>query len=744
MRPSIRSGCSEPALGQRVGVRRPGFGATGWVRHVAAGLLLASLTVRAGSLVEPLSEAPTSFRGDQVDTLHGVDLADPYRWLEDSDSAATREWVAAQNAYSAPQLAALPARAWFEQRLTALWQQPRHSLPQRVGDRMYFEFSDGRQNQPVLMVLQTGETEPRVVLDPNQLSADGLVSLAQWRVSPDGERLAYALSTAGSDWQQIYVINLADGAKVSGPLKRVKFSGLAWLPDSSGLYYARYPDPPEGATDDFDPLTHQALYVHRLGEPQSADRQMFAQPDHPDRGFHGEVTDDGRYLVVSVWRGAASENALIIKPLIDDVPPWDAGNATEVVPNFEAQYTLIGNDGSVLYFTTTAEAPRGRVVAIDMNNPDAGWQSVIPQGRDTLQSAVRAGLYLVTRVMRDATHVLQRHALDGTPKGPLTLPGIGAVSALGGEAGRAEVDVVYTAFNQPAVLLSADVTRRVDRLAPLFPAELPFDPDRFVTEQVFVTSRDGTRVPMFISHRKGLDRSAPNAVHLYGYGGFNVALTPHFSAANLAWMEAGGVYAVANLRGGGEYGREWHRAGTGANKQNVFDDFISAAGYLIGRGWTTASQLAISGHSNGGLLVGAVLNQQPRLFGAAVAGVGVMDMLRFHRFTIGRAWTGDYGSPDDPDDFKHLLAYSPLHNLKPGTRYPPVLITTADHDDRVVPAHSYKYVAALQWAQAGPGPALIRIETDAGHGAGKPLSKRIEEAADQMAFLARHVGLEAP
>jgi prolyl oligopeptidase len=676
--------------------------------------------------------------------MHGTEVADPYRWLEDAASDQTRDWVAAQNRHSAPYLASLPARSFFQQRLTALWQQPRHGLPQRVGGVLFYEFSDGQQNQPVLMALGAGGKQ-RVVFDPNALSADGLVSLAQWQVSPDGRWLAYALSQAGSDWQTIEVMRLADGQRASGPLSRVKFSGLAWLPDSSGLYYARYPDPPDdqAGAETFDPLANQALYVHRLGRPQAEDRLVFAQPAHPDRGFDGEVTEDGRYLVVSVWRGAASENAVVVKPLDDDSAPWDAGNAIELVPDFAAQYSLIGNEGSTLYFMTTAEAPRGRVVKIDMNNPDAGWQAVIPQGRDTLQSAVRAGPYLVTRVMRDATHALQRYALDGVPKGELSPPGLGAVSALRGEAGRPELDVIYTAFNQPAVLLSADVTRRNDRLEPLFPSELPFDPDMFVTEQVFVTSRDGTRVPMFISHRKGLDRSAPKPVHLYGYGGFNVALTPHFSAANLAWMEAGGVYAVANLRGGGEYGRDWHRAGTGANKQNVFDDFIAAAGYLIDREWTTAKQLAISGHSNGGLLVGAVLNQQPRLFGAAVAGVGVMDMLRFHRFTIGRAWTGDYGSPEDPEDFKHLLAYSPLRNLKPGTRYPPVLVTTADHDDRVVPAHSYKYAAALQWAQGGPAPVMIRIETDAGHGAGKPLSKRIDEAADQMAFLAHHVGLDA-
>lgn len=690
-------------------------------------------------------DVPGTARGNHIEQMHGVAVADPYRWLEDNASAQTRDWVAAQNLYSAPYLEALPARGYFQQRMAALWQQPRHGLPERVGEVLFYEFSDGQQDQPVLMARE-GRQQTRVVLDPNALSAEGLVSLAQWQISPDGKRLAYALSEAGSDWQTIEVMDLANGKRVSGPLTRVKFSGLAWLPDSSGLYYARYPQPTEetAAADGFDPLANQALYVHLLGQSQAEDRLVFAQPAHPDRGFHGEVTEDGRYLVVSVWRGAASENAVIVKPLSDDAEPWDASDAIELVPDFTAQYTLIGNEGSTLYFMTTADAPRGRVVKIDMANPDAGWQAVIPQSRDTLQSAVRVGPYWVTRLMRDATHVLQRHRLDGAPLGNVDLPGVGAVSDLRGRADRGELDVIYTAFNQPAVLLSADLTHRdSSRLAPLFPASLPFDPADFVTRQVFVTSRDGTRVPMFISHHKDLDRSAPRPVHLYGYGGFNVALTPHFSAANLAWMEAGGVYAVANLRGGGEYGRDWHRAGTGKRKQKVFDDFIAAAGYLIDREWTTASQLAISGHSNGGLLVGAVLNQQPRLFGAAVAGVGVMDMLRFHRFTIGRAWTGDYGSPDDPEAFKHLLAYSPYHNLKPGTHYPPVLVTTADHDDRVVPAHSYKYTAALQWAQAGPAPVMIRVETDAGHGAGKPLSKRVEEAADQMAFLARHVGLDA-
>lgn len=686
----------------------------------------------------PLPPPPTE-RVPHVDVLHGVPVADPYRWLEAQDDPRVAEWVAAQNRHSARHLATMPQRDWFARRLAALWQQPLWGLPERVDGALFATYTDGQRNQPVL-TRRVGDAPPETVLDPNVWSADGTAALAQWQVSPDGQLLAYARSDAGSDWQVIEVIRLADGSRVSGPLRWVKFSGLSWLPDSTGLLYSRYPEPDDAAPG--AALSDQGLYVHRLGTPQADDRLVYAQLDHPDHGFHGEVTEDGRYLVVSVWLGAASENAVIVQPLADDTPVWDAGAAIELVADFRARYALVGNQGSQLYFLTTDAAPRGRLVRFDLDYPSRGWQPVIDEQADTLQTVVRAGDHWVAQYLHHAAHRLAVHALNGQRRRDLALPATGSVTGLHGRAAADTLDLVFTAYNRPPVVLSTALDTPAPKLHPLFDETLAFAPDDFTTEQVFAESRDGTRVPLFLSYRRDLGRSGPVPLHLTAYGGFNVSLTPRFSPAALAWMEAGGVYVVANLRGGGEYGRDWHRAGIGARKQNVFNDFIAAAGYLIDREWTTAAQLAISGYSNGGLLVGAVLNQQPRLFGAAVAGVGVMDMLRFHRFTIGHAWTGDYGSPEEPDDIVHLRAISPYHNIEAGARYPPVMVTTADHDDRVVPAHSYKYTAALQAAQGSAGPVLLRVETDGGHGAGRPLTRRIEQAADEMGFLAHQVGLQ--
>lgn len=704
-----------------------------------------TLALMMSSLAAPLAAQtpPPTVRGDTVDRYHGTAVADPYRWLEDSESAETRAWVEAQNAVTLPYLATLPQRAAFQARLTELWNFARYSVPQRVGQRRFYERNDGLQNQAVLWV-QEGDGTPRVLLDPNTLSADGTVALSQWRASPDGRYLAYGLARAGSDWNQFRIRDVASGEDLPETLERIKFSGLAWAGDSSGIFYSRYPDPPaDAAAGVFDDLADQALYFHILGSEPEEDSVVFAQPEHPQRGTVAEVSDDGRWLILSLWQGASSENALYLQPLSDSETPWVDAPLQRLVDNFEAQYRFVGDRNGRLYFLSTLDAPRGRILMLDTRAARPAFREVVAQTGDTLQSAIVAGNDLILLHQRDASHRLTRVRLDGTAREAIPLPGLGTVTGLSGKAGVPELRFAYTAFNQPSTVFAVDLAAPRLEPRPVFPGELKFDPADFVTEQVFVTSKDGTRVPMFISYKKGLDRRQPQRAHLYGYGGFDISLTPSFSVANLAWMDAGGIHAVANLRGGGEYGRDWHRAGTLDKKQNVFDDFIAAAGYLIDRGWTTPQQLAISGRSNGGLLVGAVVNQQPGLFGAAVAGVGVMDMLRFHKFTIGWAWTGDYGSSDDPEMFPHLLAYSPLHNVRRGTEYPAVLVTTADHDDRVVPGHSYKYAAAMQWAQAGDAPILIRIDVDAGHGAGKPLSKTIEEAADTLAFMHAHTAAAA-
>lgn len=711
------------------------------MRRFTCGL---TLTLALSSVALAAVTPPKTFRGDTVEDYHGTPVPDPYRWLENSESEETRAWVAAQNAVTLPFLAGLPQRAAFQTQLTELWNFSRHGVPERVGDRRFYERNDGLQNQAVLWV-QDSDAEPRVLLDPNTLSADGTVALTQWQVSPDGRYLAYGLAKAGSDWNQFRIRDVVSGEDLPETLERIKFSGLAWAGDSSGIFYSRYPDPPADAgAGVFDDLANQALYFHILGSEPEEDSLVFAQPEHPQRGTVAEVSDDGRWLILSIWQGASSENALYLQALSDAETPWVDSPLLRLVDNFEAQYQFVGDRNGRLYFLSTLEAPRGRVLMLDPRAARPAFREVVAESADTLQSARVVGNDLVLLTQRDASHRLTRVKLDGGARQSIPLPGLGTVAALSGKAGEPELRFAYTSFNQPSTVYTADLSATRPEPRPVFPTALKFNPDDFVTEQVFVSSKDGTRVPLFISYRKGLNRAVPQRAHLYGYGGFDISLTPSFSVSNLAWMQAGGLYAVANLRGGGEYGRDWHRAGTQERKQNVFDDFIAAAGHLIDRGWTTPAQLAISGRSNGGLLVGAVVNQQPGLFGAAVAGVGVMDMLRFHKFTIGWAWTGDYGSADDPKMFPYLYAYSPLHNVRRGTHYPAVLVTTADHDDRVVPGHSYKYAAALQWAQAGPAPVLIRIDVDAGHGAGKPLAKILEEAADTLAFMHAHTGLQAP
>ncbi|MGH8444700.1 MAG: prolyl oligopeptidase family serine peptidase [Solimonas sp.] len=718
-------------------------GMCGWA--AAMGVVMGGAMAGGAAQAEPL-KYPAAPRGDVVDDYFGSKVADPYRWLEDVDSPQTRAWVAAENALSLPYLEKLPERENLRKRLGQLWNYERYDLPHRRAGKLFYGRNDGLQNQSVLYV-DDGSGKPRLLLDPNTLSADGTVALTQTEPAPNGEFLAYAMAAAGSDWNEFRVRRIADGGDTADVLTRIKFSGIAWTQDARGFFYSRFPAPPVGAQPGtFDELANQKLYYHRLGTPQADDLLIAENPAQPQWGWGGEVTDDGRYLVVSVSQGSGNENAVWVKELGKaDAPKFDAP-FVRLVDNFESEYALLGNRGSTLYFRTSQGAARGRIVAVDLAKP-AEWKTIVPESADTLQSALFAGDGIVALTMHDATSRLLRYTLDGKAQGEIALPGLGSVPdlALGGiqlsgNAGDPQLYYAYTSFNQPATNYVYDLAKNSGRI--FQPIKLNFNPADYVTEQVFYKSKDGTRIPLFISYKKGVKRNGRNPTLLFGYGGFEVSKTPEFAVQNLVFMERGGVYALANLRGGGEYGKAWHEAGTLERKQNVFDDFAAAAQYLVAQRWTSPAHLAIGGRSNGGLLVGATLNQHPELFAAAFPTVGVMDMLRYHKFTIGWAWAGDYGTSETEPGFRTLRAYSPYHNIMAGLKYPAVLVTTGDHDDRVVPGHSFKYTAALQAAVAPDGvvgarPALIRIDSNAGHGAGKPIGKLIEEEADKLAFMLR-------
>ena len=683
----------------------------------------------AASPVKKRIVYPESPRAGQVDDYHGVKVADPYRWLEDLDSEQTRAWVEAQNRVTSAYLAALPEREPIRKRLTELWNYERYGVPIQHGGRYFFTRNDGLQNQNVLYRVDTLGGEPKVVLDPNTLSADGTIALSGLSVSEDGKLLAYGLSSGGSDWQEWKVREVETGRDLPDHLSWVKFSGAAWTHDHKGFFYSRYDEPKEGRPLE-EANFYQKLYYHRLGTPQSEDELVYQRPDQKELGFNAVVTEDGRYLVIHAWKGTETENGIYYKDL--SVP---GSPVVELLGVFEAAYSFIGNDGPVFWFQTDSQAPRGRVVAIDLRNPAREhWRELIPQSPETLQGVACLNDTFVALYLKDAHSQVRQLDLSGKPLRKLDLPGLGSVDGFTGKRTDRETFYVFTSFTTPGTIYRYDLetgTSTVFRQ----PKIAGFDPNQYETRQVFYTSKDGTRVPMFLTYKKGLKLDGKNPTFLYGYGGFAVSITPAFSLSHVVWMERGGIYAVANLRGGGEYGEDWHQAGSKLKKQNVFDDFIAAGEWLVANGYTSPRKLAIAGYSNGGLLTAASMVQRPDLFGAVIVGVGVLDMLRFHKFTIGWGWTSDYGSPDDPEEFKVLYAYSPYHNLKAGTAYPPTLITTADHDDRVVPAHSFKFAAALQRANGGPNPTLIRIETRAGHGGGKPVSKKIEEAADELSFL---------
>ena len=696
-------------------------------------VLLVALSL-PGAHAAPL-DYPDTRRVEVTETLHGVEVTDPYRWLEEDNADDTRAWVKAQNAVTFRYLESIPQREKIRARLTELYDIERFGVPFKMGDRYFYSRNDGLQNQDVLYTTTSLEEEATVLLDPNTFSEDGTVALSGYGISDDGKLIAYAISRSGSDWKEWKVRNVETGEDLADHIKWSKFSGAAWSKDNRGFWYSRYDEPKKG--DEFKGTNfNQKVYYHRLGTPQSKDRLVYERPDEPKWGFDAWPTEDGRYLIIDVSRGSADHNAVFYRELDRKDAP-----VVELLNKFDARYEFVGNEGSRFWFKTDLDAPRGRLVEIDVaKGPGAKPRTLVKESLDTLRWVSLVGNEFIASYMHDAHSMLRRYTVKGVGLGEIKLPGVGTVRGFYGKRKDRETFYSFNSFTAPPTIYHYHFDQGGSKV--YRQPRTKFDPNLFETRQVFFKSKDGTQVPMFIVARKGLRRDGANPTLLYAYGGFDISILPRFSTSVIAWLEMGGIYAVANLRGGGEYGQAWHEAGKKHNKQNVFDDFIAAAEWLIENKYTSSAKLAISGGSNGGLLVGACMTQRPELYRAALPAVGVMDMLRFHNFTIGWAWTREYGTPEDPDDFKVLHAYSPYHNLQEGTRYPSTLVTTGDHDDRVVPAHSFKFAAALQRAHRGDNPVLIRIETKAGHGAGKPTTKRIEETADRYAFLVRELGME--
>lgn len=680
---------------------------------------------------------PVSKKIDHVDEMHGVKVPDPYRWLEDDvrESKDVAAWVEAENKVTFAYLESIPQRDAIKKRLTELWNYEKFSAPVKAGGRYFFSKNDGLQNQAVLYKQETLDAEPTVLIDPNAWSKDGTVALGSTSFSDDGRYLAYSVADAGSDWNTWRILEVDTGRLLDDELKWVKFSGTAWTNDNLGFFYGRYDEPPAGAAFQKTNL-NQKVYYHRVGTPQSRDVLVYKRPDEPSWGFALRVTEDGRYLIITVWKGTNDKFRVLYKDLNE---PY--GMPVDLIDHFNDEYSFVGNDGPVFYFATDLEAPRKRVVAIDTRKP-TDIREIVPQGAETLVNAEVVANQFVLTYLQDAKTQVKLFSMDGRLIREVQFPGIGSASGFSGKRTDTETFYSFSSFATPPSIFRYDLLTGESKL--LRRASVSFKSDDYEVKQIFYTSKDGTKVPMFITHKTGLKLDGSNPTLLYGYGGFSIPLTPSFAVTRVAWMEMGGVYAMANLRGGGEYGEDWHKAGTKLQKQNVFDDFIAAGEWLIENKYTRSDKLAIQGGSNGGLLVGACMTQRPDLFGACLPAVGVMDMLRFHKFTAGRFWVDDYGSADDANEFKALVAYSPYHALKPGTQYPATLVTTADTDDRVVPGHSFKFAARLQEYHTGKAPVLIRVETRAGHGAGKPTAKLIEEVADQLAFLVKSLDMKTP
>ncbi len=705
-------------------------------RRPLAIVLAALLPLTAPVLAQ--TPYPPSPRGEVVEEYHGTKVPDPYRWLEELDSTPTREWISAQNDLTFGFLEGIPQREAIKQRLTELWNFERFGIPFKEGRgeaaRYFYSHNTGLQNQNIILVAESLSAEPRVLFDPNTFSADATVALAGLSVSPDGKIAAYGTSDGGTDWKTWKFRDIGTGRDLPDFLQHIKFTDMSWSRDSKGAYYSRYPMGADGKADDKQRVS---VYYHKLGTPQEQDTLIYELPEQPTRSPYATATEDGRYLVLTISEGLIANDVYVID--LQDAKR----TVRKILDKWDALYNYIGNNGTAFYFDTTKDAPNSRVIAIDVNNPaPTAWRVVVPEAKEPLQSASYVGGRVLAQYLKDVKSQVKVYDEAGAFKHDVELPGIGSAGGFGGHADDPETFFTFAGFTTPSESYRYNVVSGEKSLFKR-PSVPGLDPAAYETRQVFVTSKDGTKVPMFITHKKGLTLNGENPTLLYGYGGFNISLTPGYSTARMVWMEMGGVVAVPNLRGGGEYGKTWHEAGTKLTKQNVFDDFIAAAEWLIANKYTSTKKLAIQGGSNGGLLVGAAMTQRPDLFGACLPAVGVLDMLRYHTPSMNaRNWSTDYGLSENEEEFHAQFAYSPLHNVKKGTCYPPTLVTTGDHDDRVVPWHSFKYAAALQWAQSCENPVLIRVETRAGHGAGKPTWMIIEELADQWAFLVKTLGMD--
>lgn len=671
---------------------------------------------------------PQTQKTNTVTDYFGTQVADPYRWLEDDNAVETKAWVQAQNKVTFAYLNQIPYKKEIKERLKTLWDYEKVTAPFREGDRYYYYRNDGLQNQSILYQASSLDDAGKVFLDPNKLSSDGTSSLGSIDFSKDGKLMAYLISEAGSDWRKAKVRHTDSGVDLDDELQWIKFSGTSWA--GHGFYYSRYPVSAEGDVLSGKNEFH-SLYYHKIGEKQEAD-QLIYRDQEALRNVFGQTSEDEQYLIVSITE-STSGNALKVKDLSKRDAPF-----IDLVTSFDKDYNFIDNEGSVLYFSTNYKAAKNRLIAIDMKNPqESAWQTIIPESEDKLEGVTYQDGKFFANYLHNVSSVIRVFDQKGKNLGEVTLPGIGSASSISGRKSDDYGFYSFTSFNYPTSIFKVNTKTLQSELYKK--PKLNFDPELFVVEQKWYKSKDGTDVPMFITYKKGLRRNSLNPAMLYGYGGFDISMTPAFSPSVIGFLEKGGVYAVANIRGGGEFGEAWHKAGTKEQKQNVFNDFIAAAEYLIDQAYTDSSKLAIRGGSNGGLLVGACMTQRPDLFAVAFPAVGVLDMLRYHEFTIGWAWASDYGKSTEEEAFKYLYKYSPLHNVK-SVRYPSTLVTTADHDDRVVPAHSFKFAATLQEKHTGSNPVLIRIETSAGHGAGVPTDKRIEEAADMWAFLFNETG----
>ncbi|MCH1918616.1 prolyl oligopeptidase family serine peptidase [Shewanella sp. A3A] len=680
-----------------------------------------------------LAPYPVARATDLTEKLHGTDVADPYRHLEE-DSAETQAWVKAEQQYGAAYLNAIPNKQAVVERITHLWNYEKFSAPIERGQRNFFYRNDGLQAQSVLYVKDAGGKE-RVLLDPNKLSEDGTVALTGIGISEDGNTLAYGVSASGSDWQSWHFIDVATDKKLNDELQWIKFSAAVWDKNNSGVYYARY-DEPKGGNVMADTNFGQKVYFHKMGTSQADDVLIFEQPQHPEWGFGIGVSDDGDYLLLSVSQGTDSRNRFFYKSL------KQPSDVIALIPELEAEYQFIGNQGNIFYFKTDYQTPNGKVITIDIQHPDKDhWQTIIPESNDPINVVGIVNKHLVVSSLHDVLGRMAIYAMDGTKLQDITMPGQGTVVGPYGDADKDYFYYSYNSYIQPTSIYKYDFN--TGKSSVYKQPKVAFDPNDYTSEQVFYTSKDGTRVPMLISYKKGMKKTGDNPTLLYAYGGFAISMTPRFSAATIAWLDMGGIYAVPNIRGGAEYGESWHQAGMFDKKQNVFDDYYAAAEYLIDQGYTNSSKLGAYGRSNGGLLMGAVVTQRPELFAAVLPAVGVLDMLRFQKFTIGWAWTSEYGSADNAEQFPALLAYSPYHNVK-ARAYPATMIMTADHDDRVVPAHSFKFGAMMQAKQQGYKPIIMRIESNAGHGGGKPTAMQIDEQADIYSFLWQAFGLQLP